>query len=189
MKLVLLVTALVARCGALVLPARPVATVGRVLLRSRPIVLEVAPESAAEPQANGLPEGWATATDDEGSTYYWNKVRREPMQARTLQLTHVSCRTPAAALSHTHLCGCAQETKETTWQKPGTAPAKDSAGNVYDDESEQDDGPDFSSAMKQKMINEAGGLGADPNKKNPFLLVFFGIGVFVVAGALSSGML
>ena len=83
----------------------------------------------------------------------------------------------------------AQETKETTWQKPGTAPAKDSAGNVYDDESEQDDGPDFSSAMKQKMINEAGGLGADPNKKNPFLLVFFGIGVFVVAGALSSGML
>ena len=69
------------------------------------------------------------------------------------------------------------------------APTKDSAGNVYDDESEQDDGPDFSSAMKQKMINEAGGLGADPNKKNPFLLVFFGIGVFVVAGALSSGML
>ena len=56
-----------------------------------------------------------------------------------------------------------QETKVTTWQKPGTAPAKDSAGNVYDDESEQDDGPDFSSAMKQKMINEAGGLGADPN--------------------------
>merc|ERR1712008_561832 len=54
--------------------------------------------------------GWATATDDEGSTYYWNK-----------------------------------ETKETTWQKPGTAPTKDSAGNVYDDESEQDDGPDFSS--------------------------------------------
>ena len=102
MKLVLL-TALVARCGALVLPARPVATMGRVLLRSRPIVLEVAPESAAEPQANGLPEGWATATDDEGSTYYWNKVRREPMQARTLQLTHVSCRTPAAGLSHTHL--------------------------------------------------------------------------------------
>ena len=92
----------------------------------------------------------------------------------------------------TRTCGCAslaQETKETTWQKPGTAPTKDSAGNVYDDESEQDDGPDFSSAMKQKMINEAGGLGADPNKKNPFLLVFFGIGVFVVAGALSSGML
>ena len=83
MKLVLLATVLVARCGALVLPARPMATVGRVLLRSRPIVLEVAPESAAEPQANGLPEGWATATDDEGSTYYWNKVRCERMHART----------------------------------------------------------------------------------------------------------
>lgn len=151
-KCVLLVTALVARCGALVLPSRPVATVGRVLLRSRPIVLEVAPESAAEPQANGLPEGWATATDDEGSTYYWNK-----------------------------------ETKETTWQKPGTAPTKDSAGNVYDDESEQDDGPGFSDAMRQKMINESRGLGGDPNQKNPFLLVFAGIGLFVVAGALSSG--
>ena len=90
------------------MPARPMATVGRVLLRSRPIVLEVAPESAAEPQANGLPEGWATATDDEGSTYYWNKVRCERMHARTHArtrwLTHVSCRTPAAALSHTHLC-------------------------------------------------------------------------------------
>jgi hypothetical protein len=97
MKLVLLVGVLVARCGALVLPARPVATVGRVLLRSRPIVLE-----AAEPQATDLPEGWAAAKDDEGSTYYWNKVRSEPLQERTLQLTHASaharsCRRPAAA--------------------------------------------------------------------------------------------
>ena len=138
---------LVARCGALVLPARPVATVGRVLLRSRPIVLE-----AAEPQATDLPEGWAAAKDDEGSTYYWNK-----------------------------------ETKETTWQRPGAAPKADAAGNVYDDESEQDDGPQFSDAMRQKMINESRGLGGDPNQKNPFLLVFAGIGLFVLAGAISSG--
>ena len=82
MQLVLLVGVLVARCGALVLPARPVATVSRVPLRSRPIVLE-----AADP-ATGLPEGWAAARDDEGSIYYWNKVRSEPLQARTLQLTH-----------------------------------------------------------------------------------------------------
>ena len=185
MKLVLLVTALVARCGALVLPSRPVATVGRVLLRSRPIVLEVAPESAAEPQANGLPEGWATATDDEGSTYYWNKVRCDPMQAlaHARLLPDTSCRVSHAALR----VPLAQETKETTWQKPGTAPTKDSAGNVYDDESEQDDGPGFSDAMRQKMINESRGLGGDPNQKNPFLLVFAGIGLFVVAGALSSG--
>ena len=88
-----------------------------------------------------------------------------------------------------YLCPCAsQETKETTWQRPGTAPAKDSAGNVYDDESEQDDGPGFSDSMRQKMIDESRGLGGDPNQKNPFLLVFAGIGLFVVAGALSSGI-
>ena len=88
-----------------------------------------------------------------------------------------------------YLCPCAsQETKETTWQRPGMAPAKDSAGNVYDDESEQDDGPGFSDSMRQKMIDESRGLGGDPNQKNPFLLVFAGIGLFVVAGALSSGI-
>merc|ERR1712129_228352 len=67
------------------LPARPAATVGRVqLLRTRSLVLQAAPESAAEPQANGLPEGWATATDDEGSTYYWNKETKETTWHRPL---------------------------------------------------------------------------------------------------------
>ena len=66
-------------------------------------------------------------------------------------------------MSHTHLSAAAQETKETTWQRPGTAPKADAAGNVYDDESEQDDGPQFSDTMRQKMINESRGLGADPN--------------------------
>ena len=80
-----------------------------------------------------------------------------------------------------------QETKETTWQRPGTAPKADAAGNVYDDESEQDDGPQFSDTMRQKMINESRGLGADPNKQNPFLGVFAGFGIFVLLGALASG--
>ena len=90
-------------------------------------------------------------------------------------------------MSHTHLSPAAQETKETTWQRPGAAPKADAAGNVYDDESEQDDGPQFSETMRQKMINESRGLGADPNKQNPFLGVFAGFGVFVLLGALASG--
>lgn len=92
-------------------------------------------------------------------------------------------------MSHTYLSPAAQETKETTWQRPGAAPKADAAGNVYDDESEQDDGPKFSDAMRQKMINESRGLGGDPNQKNPFLLVFAGFGLFVLAGALASGSL
>ena len=36
-----------------------------------------------------------------------------------------------------------------------------------------------------RLINESRGLGADPNQKNPFLLVFAGVGVFVVLGALA----
>ena len=39
--------------------------------------------------------------------------------------------------------------------------------------------------MRDKMIAESRGLGADPNAKNPFLPVFFGVGVFVVLGALT----
>ena len=64
-----------------------------------------------------------------------------------------------------HLALRLQETKETTWQRPGTAPVKDAAGNVYDDETTQDDGPDFSNSMRQKMIDESRGFGADPGSK------------------------
>ena len=110
----------------------------------------------------------------------------EQGRLQTIASTHALSYLPCVTL---YLCPCAsQETKETTWQRPGTAPAKDSAGNVYDDESEQDDGPGFSDSMRQKMIDESRGLGGDPNQKNPFLLVFAGIGLFVVAGALSSGI-
>jgi len=131
---------------------RPAVAVSRPALRSPAVYLQAEP-AAPESASDGLPEGWAAATDDEGSTYYWNK-----------------------------------ETKETTWQRPGTAPVKDAAGNVYDDETTQDDGPDFSNSMRQKMIDESRGFGADPGSKNPFLAVFAGVGVFVVLGALAVNM-
>ena len=45
--------------------------------------------------------------------------------------------------------------------------------------------PALSNTMRDKMIAESRGLGADPNAKNPFLGAFFGVGVFVVLGALA----
>ena len=42
--------------------------------------------------------------------------------------------------------------------------------------------------MKERLIRESAGLGADPNQKNPFLPVFFGVGVFVLLGALAVNM-
>lgn len=66
----------------------------------------------------------------------------------------------------------------------------------YDDESGDQpikyaDGtkkPEISNSMREKLINESRGLGADPGAKNPFLLVFGGVGVFVVLGALAVNM-
>ena len=48
--------------------------------------------------------------------------------------------------------------------------------------------PQISNAMRDKLINESRGLGADPGAKNPFLPVFFGVGVFVMLGALAVNM-
>ena len=42
--------------------------------------------------------------------------------------------------------------------------------------------------MKERLIRESAGLGADSNQKNPFLPVFFGVGVFVLLGALAVNM-
>ena len=66
----------------------------------------------------------------------------------------------------------------------------------YDDESGNDpikyaDGtrkPEISTSMREKLINESRGLGADPGAKNPFLFVFGGVGVFVLLGALAVNM-
>ena len=78
-----------------------------------------------------------------------------------------------------------QETSETTWTRPGSAPETDAAGNLYDDAVPVQTKPAVSDSMRQKMINESRGLGADPNQKNPFLPVFFGVGVFVLLGAIA----
>ena len=42
--------------------------------------------------------------------------------------------------------------------------------------------------MRERLINESRGLGADPNQKNPFLFVFAGVGVFVLLGAAAVNM-
>ena len=69
-----------------------------------------------------------------------------------------------------------------------TAPAADAAGNVYDDAAPPPPRDPLSKTMKERLIRESAGLGADPNQKNPFLPVFFGVGVFVLLGALAVNM-
>ena len=68
------------------------------------------------------------------------------------------------------------------------APAADTAGNVYDDVAPPPPRDPLSNTMKERLIRESAGLGADPNQKNPFLPVFFGVGVFVLLGALAVNM-
>jgi hypothetical protein len=109
---------------------------------------------------------WNTALDADGETYYWNA-------AGSSQYEKPADFDPALA------------------KKEGVYQAKDDA--LYDDEV-QDGGirysdgtkkPELSNSMRDKMIAESRGLGADPNQKNPFLIVFVGVGLFVLAGAAS----
>jgi len=70
------------------------------------------------------------------------------------------------------------------------APAASAGGyeTFYDDEREDAvlaKKPELSNTMRERLINESRGLGADPNAKNPFLPVFFGVGAFVLLGALA----
>jgi len=73
-------------------------------------------------------------------------------------------------------------------------PAAQAAGayeTFYDDEREDAvlaQKPEISNSMRDRLIKESRGLGADPNAKNPFLPVFFGVGVFVILGALAVNM-
>jgi hypothetical protein len=62
--------------------------------------------------------------------------------------------------------------------------AATSSGAMYDDDMPEL-GPGISDSMKERLIKESRGLGADPNSKNPFLLVFVGVGVFVLLGAVA----
>lgn len=75
--------------------------------------------------------------------------------------------------------------KITSWEKPGV---EGGVGYKVPDaalEKEIKAERQLSQTMKDKMIAESRGLGADPNQKNPFLPVFIGVGVFVVLGAIS----
>ena len=75
-------------------------------------------------------------------------------------------------------------------------PQQEGYATFYDDESGEEpikyaDGtkkPEISNSMREKLINESRGLGADPSAKNPFLLVFGGVGAFVLLGALAVNM-
>ena len=76
-------------------------------------------------------------------------------------------------------------------EAPPPEPTSDSYGNFYDDEKEDavlQAKPDISESMRARLIKEQRGIGADPNAKSPFLLVFGAVGVFVVLGALSVNM-
>lgn len=108
---------------------------------------------------------WNTALDADGKTYYWRGGESQYEMPEGFD--------PAVAKS------------------AGVYQAKST--DLYDDEigegpitySDGTKKAELSSTMRDKLINESRGLGADPNQKNPFLPVFFGVGVFVILGALA----
>lgn len=81
--------------------------------------------------------------------------------------------------------------QETPTEPEAEAPspaAPEGYSTVYDDEYEDKvlaEKPQLSNTMRERLINESRGLGADPNAKNPFGAVFIGVGVFVLLGALA----
>ena len=119
------------------------------------------------------PKGtWNTAIDNDGVTYYWNAATRETTYDMPADFD------PATAKS----AGVYQPQK---------------TGDLYDDQIPEEGQivytsgekkPELSNTMRERLINESRGLGADPNQKNPFLAVFAGFGVFVLLGALAINM-
>ena len=135
-----------------------------------------APALHARPRAAALfmdvTKSWNTAIDQDGVTYYW-KVGEDPTYEKP------------------------PEFDPSTAQNSGQYKGAKASDDLYDDqipENEQviyTDGtekPTLSNTMRDKLIAEGRGLGADPNQKNPFLAVFGGVGVFVVLGALAINM-
>jgi hypothetical protein len=55
----------------------------------------------------------------------------------------------------------------------------------YDDEKPMVEKPPISAEMREKLLKGQQVLGSDPNRKNPFLLVFAGVGLFVILGAIA----
>jgi len=123
-------------------------------------------QADAPPPEAKLP--WNTALDADGKTYYWNSAGASTYEK------------PADF--------------DPTTAKAAGAYKEPSSGALYDDEIPEGDQvvytsgqkkPTLSNTMREKMIAESRGLGADPGAKNPFLGVFAGVGVFVVLGALA----
>jgi len=163
----LLLLIVAASVGALQLPARACTpALGAARAARSALPLTVMQEDAA---TKGT---WNTAIDEAGTTYYWNAATRETTYDMPADFD------PATAKS------------------AGVYQPKDTSGDLYDDEIPEEkivytDGtkkPELSQTMKDRLINESRGLGADPNQKNPFLGVFAGVGVFVVLGALAVNM-
>lgn len=116
-------------------------------------------------------ETWNTALDAEGVTYYWNSAGASTYEK------------PA-------------DFDPATAKVAGTYKAS-SDGALYDDQIPEgaevvytsgQKKPGLSDNMRKRLLSEQRGIGADPNSKNPFLLVFAGVGVFVVLGSLAVNM-
>ena len=78
---------------------------------------------------------------------------------------------------------------KTQWENPSASAQPTGYTTVYDDE--VDTAPkkeELSATMRERLINESRGLGADPNQKNPFLNVFAAVGVFVVLGFVATNL-
>lgn len=87
------------------------------------------------------------------------------------------------------------EEKDSKGETPAEEPVEAEAEAMsayktfYDDEKEDAvlaAKPPVSDAMRKRLLSESRGLGADPNAKNPFLPVFFGVGIFVLLGAIAT---
>ena len=123
-------------------------------------------------EAPEAPLTWNTALDADGETYYWNS---------------------AGASTYEKPADFDPATAKAVTEKYQAKGGDD--GALYDDMVPEDvqvvykqtgqAKPQLSQTMKDKMIAESRGLGADPNQKNPFLGVFAGMGVFVVLGAIA----
>jgi len=153
-------------CQGLLLATRHAAApslVGpRMLARGRAVFMQTEPAKEMT---------WNTALDADGETYYWNSAGESTYEK------------PATF-------------DPSTAKAAGQFKAVAADGALYDDEIEDTpivykDGqqkPGISTSMRDRLINESRGLGADPNAKNPFLYAFGAVGVFVVLGALAINM-
>lgn len=111
-------------------------------------------------KGGNIPGGWESKVDaTTGDRFFWNKENKE-----------VTSWDPPKEMI-----------KEMVAILEEQAPTTDGAGNFYDE-----DNPlpkkEISDAMRKRLLNEQRAIGADSGSKNPFLLVFGAVGVFVVLG-------